>query len=129
MTKLLPILVSLLFFTACQERGDIDMSQVTPKEKSAVDSLSWLNHADPEKSARQALARGDKRLMAMAMRTTNLPGIKPELLSKAKSVCGVRYLAGSTDTVLGETHLKLIQAAADYAASYNRIILDHCLEK
>ncbi|MCU7904877.1 MAG: glutamyl-tRNA amidotransferase [Candidatus Thiodiazotropha sp. (ex Epidulcina cf. delphinae)] len=129
MKELLPVLVSLLFFTACQEREGVDMSQVGPEEKSGVDSLLWLNNADPEKNARQALARGDKRLMAMAMRTPNLPGIKPELLSKAKRVCGVRYLEGSTDTVLGETHLKLIQAAAEYAASYNRLILGHCLEK
>ncbi|MCU7803014.1 MAG: glutamyl-tRNA amidotransferase [Candidatus Thiodiazotropha sp. (ex Lucinoma borealis)] len=126
--SILPLVLFLLI-SACQEMEGIDMSQVTPQEKSGVESLLWLKNADPEKSAQQALARGDKRLMAMASRTTNLPGIEPELVSKAKSICGVRYLEGSTDTVLGEIHLKLIQAASEYAASYNRIIIDHCMEK
>jgi hypothetical protein len=125
--KLLLSLLSLVFFSACQEINSIDMSKVTPKEQSAVDSLLWLKQADAQTDAQQGLSRGDKRLLAMATRGTQLPGIKPELVSKAKSVCGVRYLPGSTDTVMGETHLKLLQIAEDYAADYNRIMITHCL--
>ncbi len=103
------------------------MTQVTTQEKSAVESLLWLQKADAMKDAQAGLARGDKRLLAMAMRGSQIPGIAPELVSKAKSVCGVRYLPGSTDTVMGETHMKLLQVAKSYAEEYNRIMVEHCL--
>jgi len=125
--KLLLPLLSLVFFSACQEIDSIDMSKVTPQERSAVESLMWLKQADAQKDAQQGLSRGDKRLLAMATRGSHLPGIEPELASKAKSVCGVRYLPGSTDTVMGETHLKLLQIAEDYAGDYNRIMITQCL--
>ncbi|MCU7813504.1 MAG: glutamyl-tRNA amidotransferase [Candidatus Thiodiazotropha sp. (ex Notomyrtea botanica)] len=127
MKKILPLLFPLLLLTACQTGEQIDMSQVTPKEKNAVESLLWLKQANAENDARQNLDRGDKRLLAMATRGSNIPGVAPELMSKAKSVCGVRYLPGSTDMVMGETHLKLLQAAEAYAENYNRLVIDHCL--
>ncbi len=129
MKKLLPSLLCLLLLTACQEGTTVDMSQVTPEEQSAVESLLWLQKADAAKDARLGLERGDKRLLAMATRGSHLPGVAPELASKAKSVCGVRYLPGSTDTVMGQTHLKLLQAAEGYAADYNRIMIEHCLPR
>lgn len=129
MKKFLPPLLSLLLLTACKEGNHVDMSQVTPKERSAVESLLWLQQADAAKDATQSLARGDKRLLAMATRGSHIPGITLELASKAKSICGVRYLPGSTDTVMGQTHLKLLQAAEGYAADYNRIMIDHCLQE
>jgi hypothetical protein len=127
--KLLPPLLSLLLLSACQEKNPLDLSQVTPKEQSAVESLLWLQNADAAKDARQSLERGDKRLLAMATRGSHIPGIAPELASKAKSVCGVRYLPGSTDTVMGQAHLKLLQAAEEYARDYNKILVGHCLEQ
>lgn len=129
MKKSLPILLTLLLLTGCQSGAGIDMSQVTEKEKGAVESLLWLQSANAEKDAQQGLDRGDKRLLAMATRGGHLPGIEPELASKAKSICGVRYLPGSTDTVLGKTHLQLLQAAESYAADYNRIMIEHCLQE
>jgi hypothetical protein len=107
----------------------IDMSQLSADEKKAVESLLWVKDANPDKQATEALQKGDKRLMAMASRATTLPGIEPELLSKAKSICGIRYLEGSTDTVFGETHLKLIQRASEYAAAYNKIVIEQCMNR
>ncbi len=125
-------IIFLLFIayllSACQEMEGIDMSQLSPEEKKAVESLLWVKDADPNKRAAQALEKGDKRLMAMASRSTSIPGIQPELLSKAKSICGIRYLEGSTDTVFGETHLLLIQRAAEYAATYNKIVVQQCMQ-
>jgi hypothetical protein len=127
--KLLPPLLSLLLLSACQENNQFDLSQVTPQEQSAVESLLWLQKADAAKDAQQGLERGDKRLLAMATRGSHIPGIALELISKAKSVCGVRYLPGSTDTVMGQTHLKLLQAAEQYARDYNEIMIGHCLKQ
>ncbi|MES9970455.1 MAG: glutamyl-tRNA amidotransferase [Candidatus Thiodiazotropha sp.] len=127
-----PTIFLLLFaylLSACQEMEGVDMSQLSPEEKKAVASLLWVKDADPDKHAKQALEKGDKRLLAMASRTTSIPGIEPALLSKAKSICGIRYLEGSTDTVFGETHLLLIQRAAAYAAAYNKIVIQQCMQK
>ncbi|MBT3046232.1 MAG: glutamyl-tRNA amidotransferase [gamma proteobacterium symbiont of Ctena orbiculata] len=107
----------------------IDTSQLSADEKKAVESLLWVEDADAGKQAAEALEKGDKRLIAMASRATMLPGIEPELQSKAKSICGIRYLDGSTDTVFGEIHLQLIQRASDYAAAYNKIVIEKCMEK
>jgi hypothetical protein len=127
--KSLPILLTLLLLSGCQNGSQIDMSQVTEQEKGAVESLLWLQSADAVKDAQQSMERGDKRLLAMATRGGHFPGIAPEVVSKAKSVCGVRYLPGSTDTVMGKTHLKLLQAAEGYAADYNQIMIEHCLQE
>jgi len=123
---LLPLL-SVILLTACQQGEKIDMNQVTPEERDAVESLIWVKQANAENDARDSLNRGDTRLLAMATRGSYIPGIDPEQSTKAKNVCGVRYLPGSTDTVLGDTHLKLLQAAESYASTYNRIMIGHCL--
>ena len=114
---------------ACREIDEIDLAQLSQKERHGVESLLWLKKADAEQDAQTALSRNDKRLLVMAGRSPSLPGIEPELTSKAKSVCGIRYIEGSTDTVLGEIHLELLQAASDYASAYNRILIKHCLDK
>lgn len=103
------------------------MTQLSAEEKTAVESLLWLRKADAAQDAQVSLDRGDKRLLAMASRGTNIPGIAPELISKAKSICGVRYLPGSTDMVTGNTHLRLLQAAEEYATDYNKIVIEQCL--
>ncbi|MET0072369.1 MAG: glutamyl-tRNA amidotransferase [Candidatus Thiodiazotropha sp.] len=129
MKPTIPLLFITLLFGACQEMERIDMSQLSADEKKAVESLLWVEDADAEKQAAEALEKGDKRLIAMASRATMLPGIEPELQSKAKSICGIRYLDGSTDTVFGEIHLQFIQRASDYAAAYNKIVIGKCMEK
>lgn len=121
------LFAAALLFTACQEMQGIDMSQLSAEEKVAVESLLWVKDADPKEDAAQALEKGDKRLMAMASRATTFPGIEPELISKAKSICGIRYLEGSTDTVFGKTHLQMIQQASEYAAAYNKIVVKQCM--
>ena len=127
MKKFLFPLLSVILLTACQQGEKIDMNQVTPEERDAVESLIWVKQANAESDARDSLNRGDTRLLAMATRGSYIPGIDPEQSTKAKNVCGVRYLPGSTDTVLGDIHLKLLQAAEAYATAYNKIMIGHCL--
>ena len=127
MKKFLLPLLSVILLTACQQGEKIDMNQVTPEERDAVESLLWVKQANAENDARDYLDRGDIRLLAMAIRGSYIPGIDPEQSTKAKNVCGVRYLPGSTDTVLGDTHLKLLQAAEAYATAFNKIMIGHCL--
>lgn len=119
---------TLLFsLTACQSPNDLDMTQLSPEERKSIQSLAWLEQANVEQDIERALAKNDNRLLVMSGRAPNLPGVPPELASKAKTVCGIRYVEGSTDVVRGEIHLKMIQAAYDYAATYNQELIKHCL--
>jgi hypothetical protein len=118
---------TLCSLSACQNPYDVDLTQMSPDERRGVESLIWLQHADAEQDTHDALSRNDKRLLIMTGRSPDLPGVAPELASKAKSICGVRYVKGSTDTVYGEMHLKMLQAASDYSAAYNRIMINYCM--
>ena len=127
MRKILSLLLISMTMNSCQEMDQIDLTSLSAEERAAVTSLSWLRDADAAHDARQAIERGDKRLLAMATRGPNMPGVPAEQASKAKSVCGIRYVEGSTDAVMGDAHLKLLQAAQAYASQYNGIMLDACL--
>jgi hypothetical protein len=105
------------------------MSQLNPQEKKSLQALAWLKDANLQNDLQAALDKQDKRLLSMMGRAPDLPGVPADLTSKAKSVCGVRYVEGSTDTVRGEVHLKLLQQAYDYAAAYNQAMIKHCLGK
>lgn len=129
MIKRATILAVLFSLIACQSPNDLDMTQLSPEERKSVASLAWLKQANVEQDVESALAKNDHRLLVMAGRPPSLPGVPPELASKAKTVCDVRYLEGSTDVIQGDIHLKLIQAAYDYAAAYNQELIKHCLEK
>ncbi|MCG7872177.1 MAG: glutamyl-tRNA amidotransferase [Candidatus Thiodiazotropha lotti] len=119
----------LLTLAACQNTQDIDLNQLDPVERKSVESLVWLNDANVERDVQTALDKRDKRLLGMMGRATDLPGVPAELTSRAKTVCGIRYVEGSTDVVRGEVHLQLLQRAYDYAAAYNQAMLKHCIEK
>ena len=128
MKRIITTLVIIAGMTGCQEMEQIDLSSLSPQEREAVTSLAWLKDADASRDAQQAIERGDKRLLAMASRIPSMPGVPAESASKIKSVCGIRYMEGTTDMVFGDTHQKLLQAARDYAVEYNKRMLDACLK-
>ncbi|MDJ0805634.1 MAG: glutamyl-tRNA amidotransferase [Gammaproteobacteria bacterium] len=129
MKRIIPVLAIILSMSGCQETEQIDLSTLSPQERDAVTSLAWLQDAEASRDAKLAIERGDKRLLAMATRAPNMPGVPTESASRIKSVCGIRYLEGSTDMVFGDTHLKLLQAAQEYATEYNKLMLDACLKQ
>ncbi len=126
MKRILPLLFVGMTLSGCQETDRIDPASLTPQERQAVTALSWLRDADASRDAAQARQQGDTRLYVFASRAPTLPGIAAESIEKAKASCGTRILLGSTDMVQGEVHLKLLQQARDYAAEYNRLMLDAC---
>jgi hypothetical protein len=127
--RILHLLFLGMALTGCQEMDQIDPSSLSPREREAVSALSWLRHADAQRDAAQAGEQGDTRLYLMASRSPTLPGIPAEQAESAKASCGTRILPGSTDMVQGGTHLKLLQQAQDYAAEYNHLMLDTCLNR
>jgi hypothetical protein len=129
MKRILPLLFVGMTLTGCQETDQIDLASLTPQEREAVSTLSWLRDADASRDVEQASRQGDTRLYVFATRIPTLSGIPAETLNQARASCGTRTLPGSTDMVRGKVHLKLLQQARDYAAEYNRLMLDTCLKR
>ena len=91
-----------------------------------VQKLQWLDAADPQNDAQQAIKKGDLRLLGLATRTVNIPGITKVESYKYEKVCGVQLIDGISDVVRSDEHLRLMQKARSYALKYNAIIKTKC---
>ena len=91
-----------------------------------VQKLQWLDAADPQADANQAVKQNDLRLLGLATRSVNIPGIEPEDTLKYEEQCGVQLIEGISDVVRSDEHLRLMQKARSYALQYNAIIKIHC---
>ena len=91
-----------------------------------VQQLQWLDAADPQKDAQQALKKGDFRLLGLATRSVNIPGVTKEETLKYEMKCGVQLIEGISDVVRSDEHLRLMQKARSYALKYNAIIKTRC---
>ena len=91
-----------------------------------VQKLQWLDAADPQADADQAVKQNDLRLLGLATRSVNIPGIKKENSLKYEERCGVQLIEGISDVVRSDEHLRLMQKARSYALQYNAIIKIHC---
>ena len=98
----------------------------SPREAQAVSLLRWLDTADPVADAKRAIDQGRPALLTLGGRGASLPGIAPERQSRLTLKCPLRPLRGATDTVRGDSHLRYLQRARDYAARYNRAMLAFC---
>ena len=88
--------------------------------------LQWLDAANPQTDAQQALKKGDFRLLGLAARNVNIPGVKKEESLKYELKCGVQLIDGISDVVRSDEHLRLMQKARSYALKYNAIIKTRC---
>ena len=91
-----------------------------------VQKLQWLDAADPQNDAQQAIKKGDLRLLGLATRSVNIPGIKNEERYKYEKKCGVQLIDGISDVVRSDEHLRLMQRARSYALKYNAMIKTKC---
>lgn len=91
-----------------------------------VQKLQWLDAADPQADAKQAVKQNDLRLLGLATRTINLPGIRKEDSLRYEERCGVQLIEGVSDMVRSDEHLRLMQKARNYALKYNAVIKTHC---
>ena len=91
-----------------------------------VQQLQWLDAADPQADANQAVKQNDLRLLGLATRSVNIPGINKDNMLKYEEVCGVQLIEGISDVVRSDEHLRLMQKARSYALRYNAVIKLHC---
>lgn len=91
-----------------------------------VQKLQWLDAADPQNDARQAIKIGDLRLLGIATRTLSIPGVEKDDSYNYEQKCGVQLIDGVSDVVRSDEHLRLMQKARSYALKYNAIIKTVC---
>lgn len=91
-----------------------------------VQKLQWLDAADPQADAQQAIKTGDLRLLGMATRSVAIPGVETDQILKYEMKCGVQLIEGISDVVRSDEHLRLMQKARSYALKYNAIIKTKC---
>jgi hypothetical protein len=91
-----------------------------------VQKLQWLDAADPQADANQAVKQGDLRLLGLETRSVDIPGVNKDEMAKYEESCGVHLIDGISDVVRNDEHLRLMQKARSYALKYNAIIKIHC---
>ncbi len=91
-----------------------------------VQKLQWLDSADPQADAEHAIKKNDLRLLGLATRAVNIPGVEKELQYRYEQRCGVQLIEGISDVVRSDEHLRLMQKARSYALKYNAIIKTYC---
>jgi len=118
MKTILFTLSLIAFLTGCSTTG----STLDPY----VQKLQWLDAADPQNDAKQAIKVGDLRLLGLATRDINIPGVSKEESYKYEQACGVQLIDGVSDVVRSDEHLRLMQKARSYALKYNAMIKTVC---
>jgi hypothetical protein len=86
-----------------------------------VEEVARLNPAHADSDARSAVARGDKRLLAVYGYTIEIPGMHddPEEL---KAKYGLRMLEGTSDSYQNSRDKQFNDKARRYASIYNRAV-------
>ncbi len=91
-----------------------------------VQKLQWLDSADPQADANQAVKQNDLRLLGLATRSVTIPGVDEDDSLKYEERCGVQLIEGISDVVRSDEHLRLMQKARSYALKYNAVIKQYC---
>ncbi len=111
------ILISGWLIAACASAPPID---------PYIAKLLWLNTANAQVDANQAIASNDLRLLGLATRSISIPGVAQNRRIRFEQACGVRLLDGVSDVIRSDEHLQLMQKARSYALQYNAIIKTVC---
>jgi len=89
-------------------------------------SLAWYENADPASDARDAVASGDKKFLAIATRGINIPGIAPQQTKKYRNKCGIKFIKGIGDVIRDKNDLRKHKLAKAYAKLYNHVVKQNC---
>ena len=92
------------------------MGDLSPQETAR------LNVQEAEADAKKAVARGDLRLLAVYVLTTEVPGTNLDAMKLPANV-KLRMLEGTSDAIKSSANRLFNENARTYAAKYNRTIL------
>lgn len=91
-----------------------------------MQKLEQLNRKNPVNDAQQAIANGKKYFLCNAGRSRTVPGLELEQYTSARQNCPTQCLDGVTDAVLSDNHLRYLQTAITYSASWNKVMINVC---
>ena len=118
---------SVFVFTAlimgCYVTAKEDPAEPQPDHMAA---LQWVKAADVKRDVKQALDNKDYRLFVLVGRGANAPGINAKEANQLKQLCGTKFLPGSTDFVIDQQQLNLLNLAYAYAEIYNQMMAKNC---
>jgi len=89
------------------------------------EKLRWIESANPNLDARQAIERKDFRLRAIYGYTLIIPGVDQKNYDEYKIKFGFKPIEGTSDHFVSAEHARLNQLAYKYAQKYNEVILNY----
>lgn len=91
-----------------------------------IQKLERLNSKNPVADAQNAIATGKKYFLCNIGRSRTVPGLEAGEYANARDNCPTQCLDGVTDAVIGDNHLRYLQAATAYSASWNKVMINVC---
>lgn len=128
------ILASLsLTMGACREMpsnqgngSSVPQQGASAEDSQYIQKLADLKRKHPTQDAQAALARGERYFLCNAGRSRTVPGLTAEVYAKASERCPTQCLDGVTDALYGENHAKYLNAALEYSAQWNQVMVTAC---
>lgn len=124
---------ALLALTGCAanepanpQDGNTDPVEADHSDASFIARLAALNAKNPVTDAQSSIAAGERYFLCNIGRSRTVPGLDAETYAQARQNCETRCLDGVTDAVLGDNHLRYLQAATVYSASWNKVMINVC---
>lgn len=102
------------------------LQTTSAEDAQFVKKTSELQAKNPKQDAQAALARGERYFLCNAGRSRTVPGLTAEVYAKASERCPTQCLDGVTDALYGENHAKYLNAALEYSAQWNQVIVKAC---
>ena len=99
---------------------------VANEDAQFVKMLGNLQTKNPKQDAQTAMASGERYFLCNAGRSRSVPGLTAEVYSNARERCPTKCLDGVTDALLGENHAKYLEAALQYSAQWNQVMVTAC---
>lgn len=93
-----------------------------PLSDMKAEEVARLKVSTAELDAKNAVAHGDKRLLAVYGLTVEVPGVQGDV-SELRAKYGLRILEGTSDAIKGPSDRVLNQTARNYAARYNQTVV------
>lgn len=123
---------SLYGCSAHEPTTSISGSGTPPAEEHAysdeafISKLAKLQSKDPVTDAQNSISAGEQYFLCNVGRSRTVPGLDETTYQQAQQNCETRCLEGVTDAVLGDNHLRYLQAAVTYSASWNKVMINVC---
>ncbi|PIE01932.1 MAG: hypothetical protein CSA79_00260 [Thiothrix nivea] len=95
-------------------------------DEAFIGRLAKLQSKNPVTDAQNRIAAGERYFLCHIGRSRTVPGLDAATYQRASKNCQTRCLEGVTDAVLGDHHLRYLQAAVAYSASWNKVMINVC---